>query len=124
MLLNKCKNIKNKSWPKNLKAGKINLEGTDITYLLRRTTTCSTSLDLSKTDFFPEDLRYINGNLNLESSTIKTLPNNLTVNGDLDLRYFTIKTLPDDLIVKGKIYIESYKIDDIYIPTHLKDKIV
>jgi len=65
-----------------------------------------------------EDLN-IKGSLNLEFTTVTSLPNGLRVQGDLSLFASAIKTLPEGLYVKGSLdvshtYIESLP-DNLYV---------
>lgn len=61
-------------------------------------------LDLAFTSIkeLPDGLT-VNGNLNLLYTKVKKLPKGLTVNGDLIASYTEIEELPEDLIVKGSI---------------------
>ncbi len=61
-------------------------------------------LDLSSTDIteLPEDL-YIGGDLNISYTNITELPKGLRVDGNLDLRGTDITEGPDDIYVGGKI---------------------
>ena len=57
------------------------------------------NLDFSITPIqsIPDNLKFVNGDLNLFNTKIKSLPDNLTVDGALDIRYTKLTKLPDNL---------------------------
>jgi len=61
---------------------------------------------------------YIKGDWDLEDTTsVKSLPDNLTVNGSLNIANTAIEDLPKGLIVKGQLFIENTNI--IVLPVDL-----
>ena len=70
------------------------------------------SLDLSETTikFLPDNLT-IEGRFDLnDCKNLVELPNNLMVGGDLDLRFNNFTTLPDSLVVYGDLFLGRSKI--------------
>lgn len=55
----------------------------------------------------PSKLRVINGNVNLRGSSIRRLPDGLTVMKDLDLSNSGIQVLPKNLVVKGDLMLDG-----------------
>ena len=72
---------------------------------LKHTTTVKGDLDLYSTKIksLPEDLK-VGGDLSLEGTKIKSLPEGLVVGGSLNLHGTKITSLPNDLKVKGTVY--------------------
>jgi hypothetical protein len=64
-----------------------------------------------------EDL-FIDGDLDLSSTNIKSLPDNLTIEGDLDLSATDIESLPNNLIVVGTLFLSYTPVK--FIPNNLK----
>jgi hypothetical protein len=73
---------------KNGSDGDLELEGTHLTEL-------------------PPELTRVGRDLNLITSKIKSLPDNLRIEGSLYLSNAPINTLPDKLVVDGEIYMEN-----------------
>ena len=65
-----------------------------------------------------KDELYFKGNLDLDNTDIKKLPDNLTVIGRLNLQNTKITELPNNLTVKGYLDIENTDINTI--PNNLK----
>lgn len=61
----------------------------------------------------PDNLKYVDGNLDLRSNNILYLPKGLTVKGTFKLSSNPISTLPDELSVGGDLFITHTKIDTI-----------
>jgi hypothetical protein len=61
---------------------------------------------------------YIDGDLDLSSTNIKSLPDNLIVHGDLVLGYTDIESLPNNLQVVGDLDLSSTLIQ--FLPDNLK----
>ena len=73
------------------------------------------SLTISNTPLtrVPDNLKYVDGNLDLRSNNIQYLPKGLTVKGTFKLSSNPISTLPDDLSVGGDLFITHTKVDTI-----------
>ena len=54
----------------------------------------------------PDNLKFVNGRLNLFNTKIKSLPDNLTVNGTLDIRHTKLTKLPDNLTA-DQLYVDD-----------------
>lgn len=65
-------------------------------------------LDFSNTPIqsIPDNLKFVDGRLNLFNTKIKSLPDNLTVNGTLDIRNTKLTKLPDNLTV-NQLYVDD-----------------
>ena len=59
-------------------------------------------------------------NLDLRYTSIKSLPDNLTVSGFLDLSSTAITTLPNNLTVGGNLYLEFSPLAKKYTDAELK----
>ena len=72
------------------------------------------NLDLSNTSIkkLPDNLT-VGGNLYLYNTSIKKLPDNLNVGGNLDLHNTPIKKLPDNLTVGGYLYLSNTHIEEL-----------
>ena len=72
---------------------------------LKHTTTVQGDLDLYSTKIksLPEDLK-VGGDLYLADTKITSLPEGLEVGGNLDLGISSITSLPNDLKVTGTVY--------------------
>ena len=72
-------------------------------------------LNLSSTPItsLPDNLKYVGGDLNLYSSTIKSLPNNLEVKGHLNLINTPITSLPNNLKVGKSLNLTSSEIKSL-----------
>ena len=77
-------------------------------------------LDFSITPIqsIPDDLKFVNGNLNLFNTKIKSLPDNLTVDGALDIRHTKLTKLPDNLTAH-RLYVD-YTLLINQLPKNLK----
>ena len=66
---------------------------------------CKGDLNLATTpiDRLPDELKHIDGHLNLFNTQIKSLPDGLTIIGWLDLDNTQIKLLPNGLTVGGSL---------------------
>ena len=63
--------------------------------------------------------------LYLCGTNITSLPNNLlSVEGYLNLRETNITSLPDNLSVEKYIYLDKNKKEKVYVPEHLKNKVI
>ena len=60
---------------------------------------------ISPIQSIPDNLKFVNGDLNLFNTKIKSLPDNLTVDGALDIRYTKLTKLPDNLTV-NELYVD------------------
>jgi hypothetical protein len=54
-----------------------------------------------------DDRITVHGDINLDGSSLKSLPNNLTVNGSMRLSNALIEKLPDNLTVKGALVLSE-----------------
>jgi hypothetical protein len=54
---------------------------------------------ISPIQSIPDNLKFVNGDLNLFNTKIKSLPDNLTVDGTLNLNHTKLTKLPDNLTV-------------------------
>jgi hypothetical protein len=66
----------------------------------------------------PKNLKVVGGNLDLEDSSIESLPDNLTVRGYLDLTNTSIQSLPDNLKVEDDLFLSYTPIQSL--PDNLK----
>jgi hypothetical protein len=75
------------------------------------------NLDLRKVDIkrLPKSLKVVGGSLDLEDSTIESLPDNLTVGGYLDLTSTPIRSLPDNLTVRGDLFLSYTPIQSLLV---------
>ncbi len=73
--------------------------------------------------YLPDNLKTVGGNLDLRSSHILKLPDNLTVNGFLDLKHSEITELPENLTVNGYLSITMTDIqripESLVVKSHL-----
>jgi len=81
-------------------------------------------LDLSSTIItsLPNNLT-VTGNLDLRGSKIKSLPDNLTVVGYLDLVYTPIKSLPNNLTVRNHLNLYGTPISKKYSIKQIKQMV-
>jgi hypothetical protein len=70
---------------------------------------CKGDLNLEKTSItsLPAELKIVRGQLSLYKSKIESFPGGLEVEGDLDASFTDIKSLPKGLRVKGNLFLMS-----------------
>ena len=78
-------------------------------------------LERSLIKYLPDNLKTVGGDLSLRSSKIVKLPDNLTVNGYLDLKNSEITELPENLTVNGYLSIALTDIQRIPESLVVKD---
>ncbi len=71
------------------------------------------SINLAHSDIvrFPDNIKYINANLDFNWSKLEFLPDDLTINGYLDITHTNIKTLPNNLTVNSGLYASHNDMD-------------
>ena len=72
-------------------------------------------LNLSSTPItsLPDNLKYVGGDLNLIGSKIISLPDDLEVKGHLDLSYTSITSLPNNLKVGNSLHLDYSEIKSL-----------
>lgn len=113
------------SLPENLTVGKLKLQDSALTELPKNLTVHDDlRLDRPyiKVGKLSDNL-HVDGDLNLATTAIATLPQGLVVGGSLDIRGTDIDTIPDDAQVGGDIVVFPSAVSTLKIPDRLRSKV-
>ena len=85
---------------------------------------CKGDLYLANTPIkkLPENIKIINGDLDIRHTNISQLPNNLIICDTLNISYTNISVLPDDIIIYGDLWCYQTPLEIFYTNQELKNK--